>query len=549
MRESPPEIEVVVVPTRPFDDQKPGTSGLRKKVWKFEQTGYLENFVQSIFDTLLAEEQPTLALGGDGRFHNQVAIQTIIKMAAANGLRHLLVAKNGLLATPAASCLIREQGLSGAIILSASHNPGGPSGDFGIKFNARNGGPAAEAVTGEFYRRSLSIEQYRIAVCPDVDLSRAGTTLLGRTRVDIVDAVEDYSRMMRGLFDFEALRSLLSSDSFRMCFDAMHAVTGPYATAILEDELGAPAGTVVNRHPLPDFGGGHPDPNLTYAKELVARLFGDDAPDFGAAADGDGDRNMILGRHFFVSPSDSLAILAANAHEVPGYASGLRGVARSMPTSRALDRVADVLGVKCYETPTGWKYFGNLLDAGLITLCGEESFGTGSDHLREKDGIWAVLFWLNLIARKRQSVRQIVEKHWRRFGRNYYSRLDFEDLPVDVAQTLIDDLRDDLAKLPGARFGNARIESADDFEYTDPVDGSVATQQGIRIVFDNGNRIVYRLSGTGTEGATLRVYLERFEKSEITLPTATALDELKSMADTIARIEAITGRDEPDVIT
>lgn len=546
---SPSDIEVATISTQPFEDQKPGTSGLRKKVWKFEQTGYLENFVQSIFDTLQATESPTLVLGGDGRFHNRVAIQTIIKMAAANGVPHLLVGKEGLLATPAASCIIRDKRLSGGIILSASHNPGGPSGDFGIKYNAGNGGPAPESLTTEFYRRSLNIAQYRIAVCPDVDLDRTGRTLLGNTRVDIIDPVQDYIQMMRGLFDFEALRRLASSGKFRMCFDAMHAVTGPYAKAIFEEELGAPEGTVVNGEPLPDFGGGHPDPNLTYAKELVSRLFGEDPPDFGAAADGDGDRNMILGRHFFVSPSDSLAILAANAEVVPGYASGLKGVARSMPTSRAVDRVAEALGIPCFETPTGWKYFGNLLDADLITLCGEESFGTGSNHLREKDGIWAVLFWLNLIAAKSRSVQDIVVEHWRRFGRNYYSRLDYEDLPASVAQTLMDGLSNELPRLQGKQYGNARVHTADDFEYVDPVDGSVTAKQGIRVVFDNDSRIVFRLSGTGTEGATLRVYLERFERSDTGIPTNAALDALKAVADHIARIQTLTGRDEPDVIT
>ncbi|HHO68799.1 MAG TPA: alpha-D-glucose phosphate-specific phosphoglucomutase, partial [Gammaproteobacteria bacterium] len=504
-------MNVRQIATTPFEDQRPGTSGLRKKVRVFQQPHYLENFVQSIFDSLEGFAGQTLVVGGDGRYYNRQAVQTIIRMAAANGFGRLLVGRDGLLSTPATSCVIRKHRAFGGIILSASHNPAGPDGDFGIKYNTGNGGPAPESVTEAIYRNSLAIERYLTLDSEDVDLGTAGETRVGDTLVEIIDPVADYAELMEQLFDFNRIHAMINTGVFHMRFDAMHAVTGPYAVEILENRLGLPPGSVVNAVPLEDFGGGHPDPNLVYARELVDCLFGSGAPDFGAASDGDGDRNMILGRKFFVTPSDSLAVLAANAHHVPGYRLGLAGVARSMPTSQAVDRVADALGIECYETPTGWKFFGNLLDANRITLCGEESFGTGSSHVREKDGLWAVLFWLNLLAVRKESVADIVTGHWRRFGRNYYSRHDYEGVDAAAAGELMDDLRKQTGTLAGKRFGDLEVSLADDFAYTDPVDGSVSEHQGIRVLFGDGSRIVYRLSGTGTEGATLRVYLERYE--------------------------------------
>ena len=539
------------VPTRPFQDQRPGTSGLRRKVRVFQQPHYLENFVQAVFDTVGPVQGRTLVLGGDGRYHNDVAVQVILRLAAANGFARVLVGRDGLLSTPAVSCLIRRRKAFGGIVLSASHNPGGPEGDFGIKYNVANGGPAPEAVTEAIYRRSREIRSYRILEAPDLPLGEPGVHRLGGTVVEVVDPVEDYAALMEELFDLDAIRALFAGGRFRMVYDAMHAVTGPYAHRILEGRLGAPPGTVLHGRPLPDFGGGHPDPNLTYARELVALLWDEGAPDLGAASDGDGDRNMILGRRFFVTPSDSLAVLAANATLVPGYARGLSGVARSMPTSRAVDRVAAALGIPCYETPTGWKFFGNLLDAGRVTLCGEESFGTGSDHLREKDGLWAVLFWLNVLAVRRQGVAEIVREHWARYGRHYYSRHDYEGLDRERAEALMEALRKRLPALRGERLGGREVELADDFAYTDPVDGSHTEGQGIRILLEDGARIVYRLSGTGTEGATLRVYLERYEPDPARhgLEPREALAELAALADAVAGIRERTGRERPDVVT
>ena len=531
--------------------QLPGTSGLRKKVTVFQQPGYLENFVQSVFDVLPGLGGSTLVLGGDGRYYNEHAIQTILRMAAANGVARVIVGRGGLLSTPAASDLIRSRGAYGGLILSASHNPGGPDGDFGIKYNIGNGGPAPEKVTEAIHQRTLTIDRYLTAEAADVDLQREGDTPLGAMRVEVVDPVASYAALMQRLFDFERIRALLTRGDFRICFDAMHAITGPYAHAILEGQLGAPAGSVINGVPLPDFGGGHPDPNPTYADQLIGRMFGADAPDFGAASDGDGDRNMIVGRHFIVTPSDSLAVLAANASLVPGYATGLQGVARSMPTSGAVDRVAEVLGIPCHETPTGWKFFGNLLDAGLCTLCGEESAGTGSDHVREKDGLWAVLFWLNILAVRGIGVEQIVRQHWQRFGRNVYSRHDYEGVDSALAQQIVDELRDALPTLPGRSVAGLRVERADDFAYTDPVDGSVSRHQGLRVFFDDGSRVVLRLSGTGTEGATLRLYLERFEgdSSRHRIDTQTALQPLIAAAEALTRLRARSGRARPTVIT
>ena len=547
----------LTVPTRPFPGQRPGTSGLRKKVALFVQPGYLENFAQSIFDALEGFAGKTLVLGGDGRYFNERAIQVIVRMAAANGFGRVLVGQHGILSTPAASCVIRKYGAFGGIILSASHNPGGPGGDFGIKFNAGNGGPAPEKLTETMWKKSETIERWLTVEADDIDLACIGTTAIGATTVEVIDAVADHADLLATLFDFDAIGALLCGGRFRMRFDAMHAVTGPYAHEIFVRRLGAPAASVMNGVPQPDFGGGHPDPNPTYAAELVAAMTGADAPDFGAASDGDGDRNMIVGRNFIVTPSDSLAVLAANAHLVPGYAGGLKGIARSMPTSRAADRVAAALGIACHETPTGWKFFRNLLDAGLITLCGEESAGTGSDHVREKDGLWAVLFWLDILAaRPGESVERIVRDHWRRFGRDIYSRHDYEGVDGAAATALIDDLRSRLAALPGQRFSRpdgsvATVAHADDFAYTDPVDGSVTTRQGIRIGFDDGSRIVLRLSGTGTEGATLRVYLERYENDpeKQSVDAQEALAPLVAIAEQLAGIRARTGRAVPTVVT
>lgn len=543
-------MAIHTITTQAFDDQKPGTSGLRKRVTVFQQPHYLENFVQSIFDAVEIPTGASLVVGGDGRFYNVEAIQVILKMAAANGVGRVLVGKGGILSTPAASCVIRQHNTFGGIILSASHNPGGPDGDFGIKFNAANGGPATETVTEAIYARSKKITQYKIVDAPDVALDVVGETELAGMKVEIIDSVTDYVALMETLFDFEAIRQLLAS-GFRLRFDAMHAVTGPYARAIFVDRLGASPDAVMNAEPLPDFGGGHPDPNLTYAHDLVEIMFADDAPDFGAASDGDGDRNMILGKQFFVTPSDSLALIAANARLAPGYGQGIAGVARSMPTSAAVDRVAEELDIPCFETPTGWKFFGNLMDAGKVTLCGEESFGTGSDHVREKDGLWAVLFWLNILAIKRQPVETIVKRHWARFGRNVYSRHDYEELPSEAANHLIEHIRGQFASLPGQSLGRYTVKACDDFSYTDPVDGSVSQKQGIRILFEDGSRIVFRLSGTGTAGATLRIYLESFDAdiSQHDQDAQDALAELIGIAEQISELKQRTGREQPTVIT
>ncbi len=543
-------ISTQTIFTKAFSDQKPGTSGLRKKVSVFQQPHYLENFVQSIFDSISPPKGATLTLGGDGRFYNREAIQIILKMAAANGFGRVLVGQGGILSTPAASCIIRKYKTFGGIILSASHNPGGIDGDFGIKYNTENGGPAPEKITEAIFEKSKTIQSYKIIEAPDVPLDTIGETDLAGMKVQVIDAVADYAKLMESLFDFDAIKDLLAS-GFRMKFDAMHAVTGPYAKAIFIDRLGAPADSVMNAIPLPDFGNGHPDPNLTYAHELVEILYGDNAPDFGAASDGDGDRNMILGKRFFVTPSDSLALIAANAKMVKGYSKGIAGVARSMPTSGAVDMVAKSLDIPCYETPTGWKFFGNLMDADKVTLCGEESFGTGSNHVREKDGLWAVLFWLNILAIKRQSVEQIVKRHWLQFGRNVYSRHDYEDLPLDAANSVIDHLREQFGSLKGKKLGSYTVKDCDDFSYTDPIDGSVSTKQGLRVLFNDGSCIVFRLSGTGTAGTTLRIYLEAFEPdtSKHDLDAQILLAEMIQIALALTELKARTGRDTPTVIT
>ena len=539
-----------LVETSPIAGQKPGTSGLRAKTRVFMQPGYLENFIQSGFNALNGVTGSTLVLGGDGRFYNQRAIQIILQMAAGNGAARVLVGRNGLLSTPAASAVIRKRQCDAGIILSASHNPGGEDGDFGVKFNIANGGPAPESVTNAIYDNTTRITSYRLHTAEDVDLSTVGETPLGQTIVEVIDPVESYADLMRSLFDYDAIRALFAG-RFTMRFDAMHAITGPYAKAILEAELGASDGTVINAVPLPDFGGGHPDPNPVHAHELIMEMFSDDAPDFGAASDGDGDRNMVVGQHCYVTPSDSLAVLAANAHLVPGYADGLAGVARSMPTSRAVDRVAKAAGIPAYETPTGWKFFGNLLDAGMATLCGEESAGTSSNHVREKDGLWAVLLWLNILAVKRVSVATLMQDHWSRYGRDYYSRHDYEGVDKAAAESLMESLRQRLDELPGTSIKGLSITAADDFAYTDPVDGSLSDHQGIRILFGDTARLVFRLSGTGTVGATLRVYMEQFESdsSHHNEDTQAFLAVLAEVAERLAGIRKHLSRDKPDVTT
>ena len=546
-------MNVQHIATQPIAGMKPGTSGLRKKVTEFSQGLYLANFVQSVFDAVRPEggfAGLTLVVGGDGRYWNREAIQTVLRIAAANGFARALVGQDGILSTPAASCVIRKHGAFGGLILSASHNPGGPDGDFGIKFNAANGGPAPEKITDAIYARTLAISEILSVDTPDVDLSRIGTHAVGDLKVEVIDAVADYLALMREIFDFPALRAMFAS-GFRLAFDAMRAVTGPYAKAIFERELGAPEGTVRNGTPLPDFGGHHPDPNLVHAAELLATMMGPNAPDLGAASDGDGDRNLIIGRGIFIPPSDSLAMLAANAHHAPAYRGGIVGVARSMPTSGAADRVAQALGVPCYETPPGWKFFGNLLDAGKITLCGEESAGTGSNHVREKDGVWAVLLWLSILGARRQSAKELAQAHWAAYGRNYYTRHDYEDLDTPVAKALMAALGSRLPTLAGSALAGRRVALADDFSYTDPVDGSVSANQGLRIVFDDGSRIVYRLSGTGTSGSTLRVYIERYEgdPARHAQDTQAALADLITLADELAQLRARTGRTRPDVVT
>jgi len=533
------------VASTPYPDQKPGTSGLRKKVRVFQQPGYAENFVQSVFDIIDGKDGATLVIGGDGRFLNREVIQVAIRIAAANGFGRVVVGQGGILSTPAASNLIRELGALGGLILSASHNPGGPDEDFGIKYNIANGGPAPEKVTEAIHARTLTIDRWLTVDAPDIDLDAVGKTQVGEMTVEIVDPVASYAALMERLFDFDRIRAA----GLTMAFDAMHAVTGPYATEILERRLGFALGTVRNGTPLEDFGGHHPDPNLVHAADLYSTMMADDAPNFGAASDGDGDRNLIIGRGRFVTPSDSLAMLAANAHLAPGYAQGLKGIARSMPTSAAADRVAAKLGIPAFETPTGWKFFGNLLDAGMATICGEESAGTGSDHVREKDGLWAVLLWLNILAVTGKSVDAIARDHWATYGRNYYARHDYEGVESDRADALMADLRKHLLALPGQTFAGLTVEAADDFAYEDPTDGSVSRNQGVRVLFEGGSRVVFRLSGTGTSGATLRVYLERYEADVIDSETNLMLADIVAAADQIAGIARHTGREEPDVVT
>ncbi len=544
-------MQALEIATSPFKGQKPGTSGLRKKVKEFQQESYLENFTQSIFNTLDNCKGETLVIGGDGRFYNRQAIQIIVRMAVANGFSRIIIGQHGWFSTPAVSCVIRKYETCGGIVLSASHNPGGPQEDFGIKFNGNNGGPATETVTQAIYEHTLSIEQYLTIEHSDIDLDTLGEQIVAGVTVEIIDAVNDYAELMESIFNFPKISALVSHARFHMCFDAMHAITGPYAKEILENRLGVKKDSVINSEPLEDFGGGHPDPNLVHAHELVT-LMNSDAPlAFGAASDGDGDRNMVMGSGFYINPCDSLAVLAANAHLIPAYAKGLSGVARSMPTSRALDRVAQRLDIPCYETPTGWKFFGNLMDADKIVLCGEESFGTGSNHVREKDGLWAVLFWLNVIAESGQPARSLVRQHWQRYGRDYFSRHDYEGVESGAANQMISDLRDRLSSLVGEQINGLTIASADDFAYKDSVDGSESANQGIRIYFDNGGRIVLRLSGTGTSGSTLRIYYDYYQKDPSLMgqPPQKALEPLMQAAEALLSIKAVTGREKPDVIT
>lgn len=538
------------VRTTPIEGQKPGTSGLRKKTAVFRRPRFLENYVQSIFDGIGGIDGKTLVVGGDGRFFNDGAIQIILRIAAANNAAKCIVGQGGILSTPAASHLIRLRKADGGLILSASHNPGGPNADFGLKYNGPNGGPASETITDKIYERTKTLDLYKIIAAEDVDLDALGTQSLEDMTVEIVDSVADYAALMETIVDFDKIKALFTG-GFTMCFDAMHAVTGPYAHAILEGRLGAAKGTVINGIPSPDFGKGHPDPNPIWAKTLMDKMFGADAPDFGAASDGDGDRNMIMGRASYVTPSDSLALLTAKAHLAPAYKDGLTGVARSMPTSRAADRVAESLGIPCFETPTGWKFFGNLLDAGKVTLCGEESAGTGSDHVREKDGLWAVLLWLNILAETEKSVSDLMSDLWAEHGRYYYSRFDYEDVDSAKADKIITGLRDKLAELHGQTIGELTVERADEFAYLDPVDGSQSAGQGIRIAFKGGARALFRLSGTGTQGATIRLYLEQLETDPTRLhqdPTD-ALVHVRDAALALSQLIEITGREKPDVIT
>lgn len=538
------------ISTIPYSDQKPGTSGLRKKVPVFQQKNYAENFIQAIFDSLEGFEGKSLVIGGDGRFYNREVIQIAIKMAAANGFGRIIIGQGGILSTPAASHIIRKYNAFGGIILSASHNPGGPKEDFGIKYNIGNGGPAPERITDAIFARTLEIDNYKIAEHPDIDLDKFSESLLGDMIVQIINPVTDYADLMEELFDFDAIKQMFSN-GFRFAFDAMSAVTGPYATEIFENRLGAGKNCVMNGTPLSDFGGHHPDPNLVHAKALHDMMMSVNAPDFGAASDGDGDRNLIIGKHIYVTPSDSLAILAANAHHAPAYKDGIAGIARSMPTSMASDRVAEKLGIPLCETPTGWKFFGNLLDEGKVTICGEESAGTGSDHVREKDGLWAILLWLNILASRKISAKEIVEDHWQTFGRTYYSRHDYEGLDTNIANTLMSDLRNSLSALEGTSAGQHNIKKTDDFSYLDPIDGSTSQNQGIRIFFDGGARLVLRLSGTGTTGATLRVYMEYFEADAKNhgLDPQDALKDVIEAANIITQLQKRTGRDAPTVIT
>lgn len=543
-------MTIKTISTSPFEGQKPGTSGLRKKVKVFAAENYSENFIQSVFDVVPDHEGTTLVIGGDGRYYNRTVIQQAIRMAAANGYAKVLVGQGGILSTPAASHTIRKYKASGGLILSASHNPGGPEEDFGIKYNIANGGPAPEAVTEAIYRQTQVIDRWLTVDAPDVDLDTLGTSLVGGMTVEIIDSVADYAALMEKLFDFNMIRAAVA-DGYTMVFDAMHAVTGPYAHEVLEKRLGFPAGTVRNGIPLEDFGGHHPDPNLVHAHELLKTMMASDAPDFGAASDGDGDRNLIIGKGIFITPSDSLAMLAANAHLTPGCAGGLKGIARSMPTSAAADRVAEALGIPLFETPTGWKFFGTLLDAGKVTICGEESAGTGSGHVREKDGLWAVLLWLNILAVRKISAEQLAREHWAKYGRNYYARHDYEAIESEKADALMTQLQGSLQTLSGQSFGSLTVMEADNFSYTDPVDGSVSQKQGIRVLFKNGSRVVFRLSGTGTQGATLRVYLERYEPADGTIDAETPdmLANLIAAAEAIAKIEHHSGRTSPDVVT
>ena len=543
-------MAVEKITTRPFADQKPGTAGLRKKVSVIRQPHYLENFLQSIFDCMPELRGETLVIGGDGRFHNATAIRTAIAMAAANGVGRIVVGAGGLLSTPAASNLIRVTNAAGGFVLTASHNPAGPDGDFGIKVNVRGGGQAAEGLTERIHARSKTITEYSIEQNLQIDLNSIGLQSLGHLEVEVVDPVAAYADLMQQLFDCDRIRRWLTQGN-GLRFDAMHAVTGPYARRILVEQLGAPANSVMNASPLEDFGGHHPDPNLRYASHLLTLSNSEDSPALIGASDGDGDRNMILGKGIFISPGDSLAMLAAHLHKLPGYRDGLVGVARSMPTSRAVDQVAKARQLPCFETPTGWKFFANLLDHDRITLCGEESFGTSSRHTREKDGLWAVLAWLNVLAVTGKSVAEIAQAHWQQYGRHYYQRHDYENLSGPEATEVMQHLAGQLADLPGKTFGDWTITQADEFSYQDPIDGSLAVNQGLRVVFGDAARIILRLSGTGTGGATLRLYLERYEREpgRLNWVPEEALSPLVNVAEELCHLGKITGRSAPSLVT
>lgn len=538
------------ISTKPYPDQKFGTAGLRKKVAVFQQPHYLENLLQAVFDCVPELRGKALVIGGDGRFHNRAAIQTAIAMAAANGVAKVIVGQGGIVSTPAVSHLIRLKGAAGGFVFSASHNPAGPDGDFGVKFNIANGGQAGEATTDRIFARTREIAAYRLSDGAKIDLDRRGVSRLDDCEVEVIDGVADYAALMQKLFDFERMREWIKRGG-RVCFDAMHAVTGPYAQRILVEQLGAPASSLLNTTPLEDFGGGHPDPNLIYAKHLVDLSNTAASPELLAASDGDGDRNMILGAGVFISPGDSLAMLAAHLHKLPGYKGGIAGIARSMPTCRAADVVAAHLKVPCFETPTGWKFFCNLLDADRITICGEESFGTGSTHVREKDGLWAVLAWLNVLAVTNKTMLELATAHWAQHGRHYYQRHDYDELPTEKAQAVMDGLKAQFATLPAQKLGEWTVTQADEFAYDDPIDSSRATAQGLRVVFGDAARLIVRLSGTGTKGATLRVYFERYEQSadKLAMSTREALNPLVAVAEKLLKLAELTGRKGPDVVT
>ncbi|EIE89694.1 hypothetical protein G6F46_003598 [Rhizopus delemar] len=557
-------VSIQTIPTSPFDGQKPGTSGLRKRVKVFQEKNYTENFIQSMLEAIPAADGgakgATLVVGGDGRFYSDEVLQTIVKCSVAQGVSKLIVGRNGIVSTPAASNIIRKRKATGGILLTASHNPGGPDNDFGIKYNCSNGGPAPESVTDKIYEITKTIKELKLATdVPHIDFSQLGTQAVGDMTIEIIDGVDDYVELMKDIFDFDAIKGFFAENKdFKILFDGMNGVTGPYGYRLFVEEFGLPESSVMRCKPLPDFGGAHPDPNLTYAHDLVEAVE-KQGLDFGAASDGDGDRNMIIGKNAFVTPSDSVAIIAHYAKDAIPYfkKNGVNGLARSMPTSQAVDLVAKRMGVEHFEVPTGWKFFGNLMDAGRCSVCGEESFGTGSDHIREKDGLWAILAWLSIIAHvnkeKKAGVQDILQDHYHIYGRNFFSRYDYEEVDGKGAEEMVNRLRELIEKkeLVNKTVGQFTIATADDFEYLDPIDGSVSKKQGVRIIFKDGSRIVIRLSGTGSQGATVRLYVEKYsnDSSEYTKDTQAALKPLIDVALELSQLERYTGRKEPTVIT